>query len=809
MSLHFLRRYLAGALPQADTLASIFPEIGIECEDLVPLSQILKDWKVAEIRKMRLEDEGMSIELWDGNSLIPAFTTDTTLELGLYVPVRKEERGYALGSEWDLGIGGSTLRIMRLSSGFPPGTPLSQIYPEDFFFYLTITPNRGDLLSYVGIARDLAVRLRMKLRLPRRLRAAEILLEQGEEMPALVARFFPWNPKPAFFSQELKMTDPDALRYGLAEIRWTKPVTGDSPQEIRMFLGRSGIRSVHPLVDLTNCVLLEIGQPLHAFDASAVQLPLEVRSARPGESLHFLDGFQREFQGGELLITDARGPLALAGVMGGKESGIQPTTHVVFLESAWFSPPRVMRSRRRLGVSTESSYRFERGTDPLGVELGILRFLDLCTFTPELRRFIVNRVEIRGAKVEKRTVLWNRDVAETIAGVLPPEPQVTRILKELGFSLLKGRGRGKLWGIPRFRHDIKILPDLVEEILRLNGYDSVPLSLPHFSPTPLIPRSEKSSLREESSLIFRQHLCDWLVEQGFVQGIHMSIGENRLFSTTPVPKLANPLAVEERWLRWSLFPGIFKAMMLNEHNGERTLKLFEIGSVFTVTSLSVAERLHLGILLRGTTGSGSPGARSVDFLDLKGIVERLLRYLRIPSWEFDTLPSSSPWTEIFATGEAFQLCRGGVFLGVIGRVSRKRVLQHDFKDPPFYAELCVDELEQAVKKLSPPRFLPLRRFPFVERDFSFLFSDLKPAGQLLKILRERLAPAIAPVVLERLELFDYYRSKNLQGQVAIGIRIRIRHPDRTLTQEDIEAISSMVLEVAEKQGATLRLNPVS
>jgi len=804
ISLHYLKGYLTGPFPSPDRLVRLFSEIGIECEEFAPLSRNLEGWVTAEVRSVVENGEEVRVTLSDGSKVFSLPSRDSTLKVGEIVALFPSPDDPRLGTEWGLGIGGEDRRVLRLSPRTPPGTPLVKLFPEDFLFDLSITPNRGDLLSYIGIARDLSAKLGLKLNLPPLVRRVGKALKERKGIRTLFCESFPDAPPPRIFGSDLRIEDPDALRYGLLELILSSPFSIETPREIRFFLGRSGIRTLHPLVDLTHFVLLEIGQPMHVFDRERIKLPLAVRPAREGEILEFLDGRTRTFRGGELLIADAQGPQALAGVMGGKGSGVGEGTCSILLESAWFSPPRVMRARRDHGITTESSYRFERGTDPLGVELGILRFYELLRKLAGKRLTAKGiRLEVRGKMPPPRRVFWDREKALAIAGALPKEQEVRRIFRSLGLSPAPRKGGGEGWDLPTHRPDIKNLEDLVEEVLRIWGYDRVPATLPSFSPAPLSLRSDLLPLREERFLLFRHALCDWLVSQGFFQGIHLSFAKGSSSDSLERIRILNPLSEEEDSLRPSLLFGLLKASGNNLRHGITDLKLFEIGSVFFLERGKPNERFQLGILLSGVFARGFDRKDPADFFDLKGIVGRLLRFLRLESYEF-LPPHENPLSTLFEPDRCLEVSCTGVKVGILGTISWGLARTYELEFPPLYAELDLEALFRLHSALPLRRFSEIPRHPAVERDFSFLYPLGEPAGALLKFLSEKLKEEIQPLLCESIELFDYYRWKELENHVSLGIRIRFRHPLRTLTQEEIDRVSRLLIELAESQGARLR-----
>lgn len=663
-----------------------------------------------------------------------------------------------LVSTAELGLGGDGRRVLRVDA--EPGTRLPDALDDDWLMTFGVTPNRGDCLSLLGLARELAA------------------ATGGELSPPATAAL----PED-FGALDLSIEDADCPFYLGVLIELSAPLIGPAAQATVQIIERAGMRSIHPVVDVTNEVMLELGQPLHAFDADRIEGPVAVRAAQAGEVFEALDGVVRTLVGGELVIADRIGVLALAGVIGGARAEVGPQTQRILLESAHFRPARVMRGRRPHRLSTEASMRFERGVDPQGCVRAAARFLDLLAplVGDGMRIAAVRRA---GRTPGRRDVRWDADRAARLLGALPTLKEVDRLLTDLGFAALDGDGERRI--VPSWRFDIEASVDLVEEVARAWGFE-------RFAPT--LPSAPLVALRGPSRAGLRSRLVDALVGRGFQQGIHLAFApaaEGRV-------RLANPLGEQTGALRDDLLTGMLAALAHNHRHQETEVRLVETGVVFRPDGAAVDERWRIGLVWSGQVDPRAwRDRRPVELWDLKGIVESLVGLvapaavleahsgdLRDPRWHPVRIAD---------------LHLAGRPLGFVAEVDPDWAAAHDLVGPIAVAELDVDVFVAASAQAA-PQAQALPRFPASQRDLAFLLPRAVPAAELLRIVR---AAATGPLV--DVHVFDVYEGKGVApSERSLAVRLTWRDAAAPVAHEAQEAdVQAAVAAAAERLGARLR-----
>ena len=555
------------------------------------------------------------------------------------------------------------------------GSPLAEVYPPDTVIEVEITPNRPDLLSHVGIARELAA-----------------LLDLPEpKFPQVTA-------KPEFVREDsglVRLEAPEGCPFYTARLLRGVRV-GPSPGWLRQRLEAVGLRAINNVVDVTNYVLLELGQPLHAFDVGKVKGGILVRLANPDEELLALDGKNYQLRLNDLVIADQEKALAIAGVMGGEESGVAATTTDILLEAAYFHPDFIRRTSRRLGLISDSSFRFERGVDPEAVLLASARATDLL-------------LEVAGGKVDESVVVAG--AMPNLAGVVEmrPErcnmvlgveiPDSAKFLTRLG---LKHAG-GNRWEVPSFRQDLTREVDLIEEVCRMAGIQRIPSRV--FGWTARISAADRV---HDELMQLRQRLAGLgLFEARSLTLVDEHSLDFLLEKPPDVLTLRNPLAEDQRNLRSSLIPGLIGAAERNFHRGSSGVAIFEIGRVFRLASPE--ESVCLSLLLSGGDQSKSwnQEAKAFDLFDLKGILKAALRK------EF-ALTRAQPTK--FAPLVCHLIDEKGRLAGKVGQVRPGLAKEIGARGPVFVAELTL-RLDGTAKGFN---YKPLDRFPSVTRDVAFL-----------------------------------------------------------------------------------------
>jgi len=670
-------------------------------------------------------------------------------------------------SERELGISDRHEGIMVLPPDAPLGIPLPD-YLGDAILELDITPNRPDCLSIIGIAWEIAALTGKPVRLP------EVSYdEQGE---------------PIGQKASVEIADPDLCpRYCASLITDVK--VAPSPPWMEQRLLACGMRPINNIVDVTNYVMLEYGQPLHAFDFDKIrEKKIIVRRAREGERLTTIDDVERELTSDMLVIADGEGAVAIAGVMGGAASEVSEETTTVLIESANFDRVSLRRTSSRLKLRTEASLRFEKGLSP---ELPM----------PALRRATQLMAELSGGKIAKgiidvypgkrepKPIPLTAKQVERILGIKVELNKITEVLKSLGFGCAPA-GPGELSvTVPYWRTDIRLAEDLVEEIARIIGYHELPTTLPSGA----LPRHEPDPMRA-----LRERVSDILVGCGLQEVITYSLTNLELLRKVASPltplRVANPITTEQEYLRTTLRPGLLKILAANEKHEEGSIRLFEIGKIYLPREGDLPqERNMLAGVLSGPrldrSWHGESGA--VDFFDAKGVLETLLARLGAAA-SFE--PTED---QIFSPGRAARVVLGGEDAGVVGELHPRIAEGFDISRPVYLFELDLERLLPVALKLR--RYQPIPRFPATLRDIALVVERALPSKRVQDIIES--SPLVAKVTL-----FDVYTGPQVPpGKKSLAYRILYQSPSRTLTDEEVNEEQERILErLGRELGATLR-----
>ena len=634
-----------------------------------------------------------------------------------------------------------------------------------------ITANRPDCLSHIGIAREAAV---------------------------IWGGMKPWAHAMATVLQD---DFPVAIEAADLCPRYCAQVfdvnVGPSPEWLARRLEAAGVRPINNIVDATNYVMLAVGQPMHAFDVERLRGGrLVIRRARGGERMRTLDGVDRELDAGMLVIADTERPVAIGGVMGGQDSEISATTRRIVLESAYFHPPSVRRTSKKLGLKTEASTRFERGGDINGPLQGVARLDELLTKIG-CGNAVGGPVDVYPAP---RTPLQLTLRAERIARVLGqpvPEADVPRILTPLGFTVTRHGADSWDVVVPTFRVDVAREADLIEEVGRHYGFDRLPVTFPALAaaqgaPDPRIARDR----------LVRQVLT----AAGFSEAMTFAFVERQAALPFAAPgfepaAIANPLSEKFAVLRPSLLPGLVDSCAHNRRRGRKDIRLFETGSRFHAGGEGRAASLVWHGAAEGPHWSGA--TRGVDLFDVKGVVERLCDAFGVSPLDF--APDETPF---LVRGRAALVGAGDVALGVLGQldpaVADARGLSAS--EETYVAEIDLDALA-TIAGGDELRARSLPRFPAIVRDISILVDEALPAAAVRGTIRSA-APASleSSAPLESIVEFDRYQGKGVpDGRVSLSIRLTFRAPDRTLTDDDAQAATEgIVAALRDAHGAERR-----
>ena len=783
-------RQLVSVQADDNELADALTLVGLEVEAVEPAYPWLVNSQVARISRVETLDEQKHISLCtvetkDGEVKVVCGAPNVKEGmLTAYVPPGTEmpdgkevkeatiygkESSGMLASEFELLLEGDASGIFDVSLRFPDakiGQSIGEITGiEDTVFEIGITPNRPDCLSILGVAREAAAIFDSKVKPP------EIELDDSQPLEGV----------------EISIEDPDlCTRYVGAAIEGVE--VAPSPGWLARRLLACGVRPINNIVDVTNYVLLELGQPLHAFDLDTLAGPaIVVRQARKGEKITTLDGKERELLEGMLLICDKDRPVAVAGVMGGFDTEVTEKTRNVLIESAWFAPSSIRRTAKALKLPTEASYRFERGVDPLIQKKAALRACQLIlelaggTFSGVKDE---NPVPFKPVKVTYRPERINRLLGTTI-----PAAEMAKILKALEFSVEEIDKETFQAVPPSFRADIKAEEDILEEVARCHGFAKIPTASPVAT---LIVQ------RPESFRPFMDSVRKHLTSQGMSEIISYSfIGPKELAALnlpegderSKAVRLMNPLAEDQSIMRTTLVPCMLSTISRNIRRRNLSLSIFELGAVFIDRGEGVIPAEYQRCCL-SMTGKRFPESwawpdKEVDFFDLKGVIENLLSLLNCNKASF--IPSSlcEPFYE---DGTQLDIHVGDGLIGTVGQVKQEVAKSFNIPQKVFLADLSLENLSRASS--SQKRFVPLDRFPSVERDLAIIIDDSVRAQDVLAFIEKS---GIEELVC--FYIFDVYRGKQVpKGKKSLGIHFVYRSKDRTLSEEDVERLHSPLQE---------------
>ena len=663
-----------------------------------------------------------------------------------------------LCSARELALDGDDSGLMELPEDAPVGQALAEYLGlPDASIELKLTPNRADCFGMVGLAHDVAALFGGVTRLPdcavvpaQSARTRDVQLQAGDACPRYCGRV---------------IEDLDA--------RATTPLW--MVERLR----RAGLRPLSAIVDVGNYVMLELGQPLHAFDDARLHGEIAVRAARAGERLRLLDGSDVELDG-QLVIGDARGAQALAGVMGGADSAVGADTRTVFLESAHFAPAAIMGVARRFGLHSDAAHRFERGVDPELPARALERATALLLAICGGRAGPLQRSELPGWSAPRASIRLRRERLQRVLGLAIADSEVERILLALDIKLAR-EADGWLALAPTRRFDLAREEDLIEEVARIHGYARVPSSLPSAAmglPEAVAARLPLRRLRAAlAARDYREAITLSLVGDALLAPWHML--------ETSLP-LANPLSAELARMRPSLLPGLLAALRANRNRQQSRVRLFEIGRSFHPLPAVPREVERLALVACGTAALEQWGlpARALDFHDLKGDVEALLALRGGVNGGLRFAPDGLPtWLH---PGRGARVLDGAQELGVIGALHPLLEQALGLEVDVYVAEFDLDRLrEQTVPK---PAALP--RFPGVRRDLAIVVAEAVTWDQVAAQTR-----AAAGSVLSELRLFDVYRGAGLDpGHKSYAMGLILQEHSRTLTDTDADACVSRVLQ---------------
>ncbi|MGR9044818.1 MAG: phenylalanine--tRNA ligase subunit beta [Gammaproteobacteria bacterium] len=672
-----------------------------------------------------------------------------------------------LCSEKELGLAADSDGLMELAEDAPVGADIRDYLSlNDSIIEVDLTPNRADCLSVEGIAREIAVLNQLDCRLPA---VGPTTLGHDDKFPVTVTAT---ESCPRYLGRLIKAVDSQAV----------------TPLWMQERLRRSGLRSLGPLVDVTNYVLLEMGQPLHAFDAAKLKGGIHVRRGRAGETLNLLNDQTITLDDEALVIADDENALALAGVMGGSDSAVSDETRDIFLECAFFTPETIMGKARRFGLHTDSSHRFERGVDPFLQTRALERATQLILEIAGGSAGPITEVVTESMMPLRSPVLLRQQRIEKILGIDLPGEQIEAIFRRLGMAV-GSHAEGWLVTPPGFRFDIAIEADLIEELARIYGYNNLPQSS-------LLMRSELSGAPE--SVLDIERAKDLLVDRGYQEAITYSfVDEVMQKAVAPDDryiKLQNPISSELAVMRTTLWCGLLQAALYNTNRQQNRVRLFEAGMRFIDVEGETRQQKMLAGLALGAAYPEQWGekSRKIDFFDLKADVDALFGLTGRP---VRYVPAVHP---ALHPGQSAQILdTDGVLIGWLGMLHPSLEKKFGFDSSVF-----LFELDQAVllrKRI--PAFNPLSKFPSVRRDMALLVDEKVSVGEIIECILGTGEQAVREVLI-----FDIYRGQGVEsGAKSVALGLVLQDFSQTLTDSEIDAIFSKVLaSLATKINAKLR-----
>ena len=665
-------------------------------------------------------------------------------------------------SEKELGLAEQSAGLLELKADAQVGQSIrDHLDLDDHLITLKLTPNRCDCLSLLGIAREVSA----------------LTGNAFQSIPQ--ADLKPGNNG----SRKVTVLASAACPRYAGRVITGVNATATTPAWMVQRLERCGLRSISALVDVTNYVLLELGQPLHAFDLNKLNGDIEVRFARSGESLKLLNEQTVNLQEDMLVIADSKQPVALAGVMGGADSAVDDATTGIFLESAFFVPGVIVGKSRRLGFSSDSSYRFERGVDFAATQLALNRatelILDICGGLAE------EVTEVRGELPARNPVKLRVSRVQRVLGVSLNTEEIAQILTRLGMSV---QCNGDEFSVtpPSYRFDIQIEEDLIEEVARVHGYEKIQ-PLPQQSLMNILPQSEaqRPLAKLRQVLVMRDY--QETINYAFVE----ADWERDLCGNIEPVALKNPIASQMSVMRSSLLGGLLAALRSNLARRQARVRLFEMGGCFAKESGRYVQHERLACLAYGSAlpEQWSSAPRGVDFYDVKADVEALFAPATL-RFSAAAHPASHP-------GRSAQIFLGEQAIGWIGELHPQWQQQYDLPQSAIWFE--VDQ--RALAQSSLPVAKEISKFPPVRRDLALVVDENVAVQSLLDAMRSENAPNVV-----ELALFDLYRGKGVEvGKKSLAFRVLLQDTQKTLTDVEIDPSVARLISVLQKMGAQLRI----
>jgi phenylalanyl-tRNA synthetase beta chain len=799
-TLNWLKEYIDLDLP-AEVVADRLTMLGLEVDNITELHRELDQGiRVARIINVRPHPDADRLTLCDVNvgagpfqvvcgapnarpDLLTAIAEPgITLPSGMKIKkaaIRGQESSGMLCSEKDLGISEDHSGIMELPDSAKPGQSLAEALAlRDTLIEVDLTPNRPDCTSVIGIAREVAGFTGQRLKLPVK-----------NDLPELTGEGVPFS---------VEVLDPeDCPRYAA---RLLKNISiGPSPWWLKNRLLAVGLRPINNVVDITNLVMLEYGQPLHAFDFHRLDgARIIVRRARPDEEIVTLDGEKRKLDPEMLLICDAEKPVAVAGVMGGENSEVIGTTRDILLESACFNALSIRRTARRLNMGTEASYRFERGVDPEVAPRAMERAVQLLVHVGGAE-VVPNGYDCISGIKSREPIRLRGSRTNDLLGMQLDNMEIARCLESIELQIDRKDDDTFLVTPPSFRVDLEREVDLIEEVARLQGYNNIPTAMP------VVPMSFPE---QQPGLELQKKVAAMLVSQGFSEAINYSFVDEDFFdrlkldASDPIRTavtLLNPLSEEQKIMRTMMLPSLLQNIQRNTSRQNNDIRLFEIGKVFhphNGEQLPV-ENIRVAGVMSGRRHPGSSllhfGSAVVDLHDCKGIVELILHEVHVAeavSLECITENIEVPVYILPGSFMVFKL--GSQTVGHMGKIDRKILKNFGIRQEVIFFDLDVDAIEG--QEPMPKSFSQLPKYPSVNWDIALIVPETVAAGDLLQAIDNA-----GESIVESAEIFDIYRGDGVAyGHKSVAISLTYRSQEQTLDDKIVDRVHQRLIKILEK-----------
>ncbi len=801
VSLKWLRDYVDLEISPQD-LAGKLTMLGLEVESIASIRPDFSGVRVARITGIKPHpnaDKLLLCDIWTGDRTIPVVCGATNIKVGDVVPlalvgatlpggltikkskIRGEVSEGMLCSERELLLGQDHSGIMLLPEDLPVGEELgAALGADDTVFDISVTPNRSDCLSIIGIAREVAAATGKPVRYP-----DTALSENDEDINRITS---------------VTIEAPDLCPRYLARVLKNVHIA-PSPPWLRQRLEAFGLRSINNVVDVTNFVMIELGQPLHAFDFDQLaEGRIVVRRSQPGETFVSLDGKKRVLPSDAILICDGKKPVAIGGVMGGINSEVTDGTSVILLEAAYFQPSSIRHTARLLGMATDAAFRFERGIDPEGLIRAVDRAAKLIADLSggDICKGVIDQHP--GSIPVARDIVLRLKNVEGIIGASISAEKVIKILEALGMEIKEADDETLLVTPLSSRVDITQEIDLIEEIARMYGYDMIPATLPH-----IFAASDSSGGRriETETMIRRVMNGSGYTEVINYSFIHPSSVDDLLLSSDDRRRnqvfISNPLTEEQSVMRTTMVYSLLKNVLKNFDWGRSDIKIFEIGRTYLWESQSKesSELNKAAFLITGRRYEErwNFDDEKSDFYDLKGCVENILDALHVPAPSYRAAAGES----FLHPGKSCGIYSNEDRIGFLGEVHPDVLLRLGISAPVTVGELDLDIVTSVA--IFKKGFYSIPKFPAVLRDVAFLARRDVEAKDFVAAAQQS-----RQELLEKVDIFDVYEGENIpDGMKSLGLRFQYRSTDRTLTDDEVNSIHSRIVEsITRSLGVTIR-----